>query len=44
MKAIDPEFTLFEKCVRGDASDNTLVHIQVQDLKAVRTKLVSRSI
>jgi len=37
-KAIDPEFTLFEKCVRGDSSDNVFSAYPGARLKGSRNK------
>ena len=37
-KAIDPEFTLFEKCVRGDASDNIFSAYPGARLKGSKNK------
>ena len=34
----DPEWLLFEKCIRGDTSDNILVHFLVLVKKVLRTK------
>jgi len=34
----DPEWLLFEKCIRGDTSDNIFVHILVVVRKELRTK------
>ena len=37
-KAIDPEFTLFEKCVRGDSSDNIFSAYPGARLKGTKNK------
>ena len=37
-KAVDPEFTLFEKCVRGDSSDNVFSAYPGARLKGTKNK------